>query len=378
MTLLARIGVVGLGAVAQSVHLPLIKRRWDLFALAAVADLSPALLGQIADQYGVSAEHRYQSLADMLEGEELDAVVLLTSGSHGRPALQAIEAGVAVLCEKPLAFSLQEICLLRKAEQDQGRPMLLLGYMKEYDPAVLALKERLPARKDVRYVNVEVLHPSGSAQLAFSNLRPSPGDVPTDVLSGLAKTDAGMLDTALGPDSPELLRRLYSNVILGSLIHDIALVRALVGSIRTIDAVNFWAEQDEPGSIEISGTVDDGLRVHINWHFLADYPVYRETVTVHHTKGSGKLEFTVPYLLNAPTKLQVTEKAGGGASTCTVEDVTEAFEQELLAFHRMVNGHEKPPTGIEEGEADVRVAQLIAAALAESLNATIAGEAAAV
>ena len=108
MTLL-RIGVVGLGAVAQSVHLPLITRRWDLFDLAAVADLSPALLGRVGAQYGIPAEHRYQNLTDMLDGEDLDAVVLLTSGSHGQPALQCIEAGVAVLCEKPLAFSLGEI-----------------------------------------------------------------------------------------------------------------------------------------------------------------------------------------------------------------------------------------------------------------------------
>src|SRR5687767_9864475 len=136
MTLL-RLGVVGLGAVAQSVHLPLIKRRWDLFELAAISDLSPGLRSEIGAQYGIASEHCYENLADMLAGEVVDAVILLTSGSHGTPALEAIEAGVAVFCEKPLAFSLEEIRLLRKAEQNQGRPMLLLGYMKEYDPAVL-------------------------------------------------------------------------------------------------------------------------------------------------------------------------------------------------------------------------------------------------
>lgn len=48
-----RVGVVGLGAVAQSVHLPLIARRWDLFELTAVADLSPSLVAEIGAQYGV-------------------------------------------------------------------------------------------------------------------------------------------------------------------------------------------------------------------------------------------------------------------------------------------------------------------------------------
>ncbi|MFJ5861160.1 Gfo/Idh/MocA family protein [Pseudarthrobacter sp. NPDC092439] len=371
-----RLGVVGLGAVAQSVHLPLIKRRWDLFELAAVADLSPSLLEQVGAQYGVAAGHRYGSLEGMLEAEDLDAVVLLTSGSHGPPALQAIEAGVAVLCEKPLAYSLAEIGLLRKAEQNQGRPMLLLGYMKEYDPAVLELKKQLPPSADLRYLNVEVLHPSGSSQLGYANLRPPVRDIPADVLSGLAAADAARLDAAIGKDSTEKLRRLYANVILGSLIHDIALVRALVGPVTHVDSVHYWAEQDDPGSIEISGTAGDGLRVHFNWHFLTDYPAYRETVTVHHTRGTGRLEFTVPYLLNAPTKLTMTTASGQGVANSVMEDITEAFEQELLAFHRMVSTHEAPPTGIPEGEADVGAAQLIAAALADSLATTIGGEAA--
>lgn len=371
-----RLGVVGLGAVAQSVHLPLIKRRWDLFELAAVADLSPSLLEQVGGQYGVPPEHRYGSLAGMLEAEDLDGVVLLTSGSHGPPALQAIEAGVAVFCEKPLAYSLAEIVLLRKAEQNQGRPMLLLGYMKEYDPAVLELKKRLPASADLRYLNVEVLHPSGSSQLGYANLRPPVRDIPAEVLSGLADADAARLDAALGKDSTAKLRKLYANVVLGSLIHDIALVRALAGPVTHVDSVHYWAEQDDPGSIEISGTTVDGLRVHFNWHFLADYPAYRETVSVHHTRGTGRLEFTVPYLLNAPTKLTMTTASGQGVANSVMEDVTEAFEQELQAFHRMVSTHEAPPTGISEGEADVRSAQLIAAALADSLATTIGGEAA--
>ncbi|MFD5276146.1 Gfo/Idh/MocA family protein [Pseudarthrobacter sp. NPDC058362] len=371
-----RLGVVGLGAVAQSVHLPLIKRRWDLFELAAVADLSPSLLEAVGAQYGVPSTHRHGSLEGMLDAEDLDGVVLLTSGSHGPPALQAVEAGVAVFCEKPLAYSLAEIEQLRKAEQNHGRPMLLLGYMKEYDPAVLELKKQLPASEDLRYLNVEVLHPSGSSQLGYANLRPPVRDIPAGVLSDLADADAARLDAAIGKDTTVKLRKLYANVILGSLIHDIALVRALAGPLEHVDSVHYWAEQDEPGSLEIAGTTVDGLRVHFNWHFLAGYPAYRETVTVHHTTGSGKLEFTVPYLLNAPTKLTMTSAAGAGVADSVVEDVTEAFEQELVAFHRMVSAHEAPPTGISEGEADVRAAQRIAAALADSLATTIGGEAA--
>ena len=71
-----RIGVAGLGAVAQSVHLPLLQRRWDLFELVAVADLSPSSVSAVGEQFGVDAPHRYASLTAMLlPGDELELAV---------------------------------------------------------------------------------------------------------------------------------------------------------------------------------------------------------------------------------------------------------------------------------------------------------------
>jgi predicted dehydrogenase len=72
-----RIGVAGLGAVAQSVHLPLILRRWDLFELVAVADLSPSQSTCVGGQFGVAPGHCYQSLGEMLDAETLDRALAL-------------------------------------------------------------------------------------------------------------------------------------------------------------------------------------------------------------------------------------------------------------------------------------------------------------
>lgn len=371
-----RIGVAGLGAVAQSVHLPLVLRRWDLFELVAVADLSPSRSTCVGGQFGVAPEHCYQSLGEMLDAETLDGVLLLISGSHGAPALECIRRGVAVFCEKPLAFSLSEIDPLSDAEREAQRPLLLLAYMKEYDAAVSRLKQRLPDPSEIRYVNVEVLHPSGASQLAYANLRPPARDIDPATIARLTDSDHAVTTTALGEGVPEAFRNLYSNLILGSLIHDISLVRSLFGSITGIDDVRLWAEQDDPGSIEISGTVSEQARVHLHWHYLADYPRYRETVTIHHTTGSFELEFTVPYLLNAPTELRIVSTDGVAESIETVRDVTEAFEQELIAFHAMVVDLVPPPTGTAEGRADIITAQRIAQALARGQGITLTGEAA--
>lgn len=369
-----RIAVVGLGAVAQSVHLPLIQRRWDLFELVAVADLSPSQGIAVGGTFGVSPEHCYLSLSDLLDAEQIDGVVLLTSGSHGGPALECIRRGLAVFCEKPLAFSRAEIDALDAAETEAGRPLLLLAYMKEYDAATLRLKERLPAASEIRYVNVEVLHPSGASQLDYANLRPAAGDIDRATISALMAADDAVMTSALGEAATPEFKRLYANVILGSLVHDVSLIRFLFGSITGIDDARLWAEQDDPGSIEISGTVSVEARVHIHWHYLADYPRYRETVTIHHTKGSFELEFTVPYLLNAPTELRIVSSDGFGESVETVRDVTEAFEQELVAFHAMVVDSVKPAAGIAEGRADVITGQRIATVLARGRGMILSGE----
>lgn len=371
-----RIGVAGLGAVAQSVHLPLLQRRWDLFDLVAVADLSRTSADAVGGQFGVPPEHRYGSLDDMLDNEQLDGVLLLTSGSHGGPALTCLRHGVAVFCEKPLAYSVAEIDQIQAAEDAAGRSLLLLGYMKEYDPAVIALKERLPEPSAIRYVNVEVLHPSPQSQLDYANLRPPVRDVDADALSRVIASDNRALAAALGPDVPHEFSELYSNVILGSLIHDISVVRSLMGSIKTIDDVTLWAEQDQPGSLEITGTISELARIHLHWHYLADYPRYRETVTVHHTTGTLELEFTVPYLLNAPTELRIISRDGGGDSVEVIRTVTEAFEQELVAFHQMVTARVAPPTGAAQGRADVITGQEIARTLAIKQGISLAGEAA--
>jgi len=57
-----RVGVAGLGAVAQAVHLPLLARLPDAFQIAAICDLSPSLLAAIGERYGVPADARFATV----------------------------------------------------------------------------------------------------------------------------------------------------------------------------------------------------------------------------------------------------------------------------------------------------------------------------
>lgn len=368
-----KLAVAGLGAVAQSVHLPLITRRWDLFELVAVCDLSPSLLTAVGEQYGVPEEQRYADAGGMVAGSGADGVVLLTSGSHGDVALEALRAGLAVFCEKPLTFTVAEADALAAAERERGRPGLLLAYMKEHDEAVWRLRSRLEGIDDVRAVEVTVLHPSGESQLAFANLRPAPTDIPRAAGGSLRARTGALLDVALGPATSPALRDLYANVVLGSMVHDTSLLRAVFGGLTVVDGARVWPAGArpgaDPGSVEVTGELPDGVRARMSWHYLPDYPAYTETLTVHHGRGSLQVTFGTPYVLNNPTRLEVVERAPagtaeGGEVRSVFTSTGESFENELADFHRMVTTGEPPRAGIAEGRADILTSQRIIRLLA--------------
>lgn len=376
MTRPIKVGVAGLGAVAQSVHLPLLSRRWDLFDIAAVCDLSPCLRDAIGEQYGVPAARRYDDVDAIAADGCLDGLILLTSGSHGGTAANALRHGVPVFCEKPLAYTVAETDALAEAEKELGRPALLLGYMKEHDDAVARLRERLTSVDDVRSVEIHVLHPSGESQLAFANLRPPADDVDAAAIDAVRSGEARLLDRALGRSVPNLLRDLYANVVLGSLVHDISLLRSLFGGLTRITEAETWPEGVQPGSVEVAGELASGAPARMSWHFLPEYPSFRETLSVYHGRGTLQVTFGTPYVLNAVTRLDIVEPGPGGELHSSFTSTGEPFENELVEFHRMVTSGVAPRAGIAEGRSDIGTSQRIVRLLAERQGVMLDGEAA--
>ena len=88
---------------------------------------------------------RYEDYRRMLAEERLDLVsVCVPTLLHREVALAAIESGVAVLVEKPIAATLEEGRAIAKAAEDAGVP-LMVGHVERFNPAVLEVKRRLAA-----------------------------------------------------------------------------------------------------------------------------------------------------------------------------------------------------------------------------------------
>src|SRR5690606_2430380 len=180
-----RIGVAGLGAIAQVAYLPLLDRRRDLFRLAAVCDLDREHAEWFGHRFGVPA---YDDPERMLDAGGCDALLVLTSGSHGALVRAALERGLWVLSEAPLGYSGPEV---------------------------------------IRHLCVTVLRPPGRTQLLFAKPRgshPSPAR-----LSRYADADERSISAALGEEAPKPVRRLYAEVLLEGVCLELSLIRMFTG-----------------------------------------------------------------------------------------------------------------------------------------------------
>ena len=98
-----RVAIVGTGAIAQIAHLPVLKKMRGV-DVVALCDIDRAKARALADRFEVPDV--YIDLEDLFSGSAPDAIIISTPSLLHQPyVLEAIAAGVDVLCERPLALT---------------------------------------------------------------------------------------------------------------------------------------------------------------------------------------------------------------------------------------------------------------------------------
>lgn len=100
-----RVGIVGLGHVAQVCHLPGMSTSRNVEVVAA-AELQDSILREVVSRWDLTP---YKDCGTMLSEEALDIACVLTGPRHSAEvAGRAADAGVNVLVEKPMALTIEE------------------------------------------------------------------------------------------------------------------------------------------------------------------------------------------------------------------------------------------------------------------------------
>lgn len=122
-----RLAVIGCGAVAERFHIPAVRQNTD-FDLTALCDVDERRAAVLAARLGVSMVAQN---AQQLVGQIDAAIVAVPPKYHLTVSVPLLQAGVHVLCEKPLALSMDE-CSQMIAAAKQSGVILAVGHYRRF------------------------------------------------------------------------------------------------------------------------------------------------------------------------------------------------------------------------------------------------------
>lgn len=146
-----KVAIVGCGRIAQR-HAGHIQKT-EGTQLIAVCDVVAEKADTMASEYGVKA---YYSLDDLLAHDGVDVVAVCTpNGLHAEHSIKALKDGKHVLCEKPMAISVQDCGEMIKAAEMSNRRLFVIK-QNRYNPPVEAVKNAIENGKFGRINNVQL------------------------------------------------------------------------------------------------------------------------------------------------------------------------------------------------------------------------------
>ena len=357
-----RVGLIGLGEVAQVTHIPVLNTLGDRFAITAICDVSPGLVDAIGDQLHLSADARHTDAGELVARDDVDIVFVLTSDEyHADNAVAALGQGKHVLVEKPIALTIPDVERIIAA-RDAADRQVIVGYMRRFAGAFELMRDRLPELGPIRYVHVRDI--IGENRLIIEQVQ---SVLRFDDLTEAQKRDRAdrareQVAAAIGEAGPELVRAYRQLCGLGS--HDLSAMRELIGVPDRVVAADIW----QGGRFLAAIFAKDDYRVTFEMgvdrqrRFDAHIAVYGDA-------GTLTVTYDTPYIRHLPTTLTIERTEGEAYHVETIRPTfTDPYTRELTHVHDVLRGRATPKTTPEDSLHDLRLfRQIIDRVRAEQL-----------
>lgn len=123
-----KIGIIGTGNISRA-HIKSYLKNPNV-ELYAFCDIHEGRLYEAGKEFGI--ERLYTNLDEMLALPELDAVSVTTWNSEHAPCtIKALNAGKHVLCEKPMATTVEDAIAMKEAAERNGK-LLMIGFVRRF------------------------------------------------------------------------------------------------------------------------------------------------------------------------------------------------------------------------------------------------------
>ncbi len=317
-----RIGVIGLGWIAQLYHLPILSRLRDV-EIVAVCDSGKGRARAIADKYGI--KQYYTDHHKMLKEAELDAVDICTpTDSHKDISIAALEAGCDVFVEKPVARKYEEALLIADAVKRTKRK-LMVGMNNRFRPDAMLLRSFIENNEIGKVFYVK----------------------------------AGWLKKPL-PEHTWLQTKSISGggvfLDLGIVMLDFALWMTGYPEVERVSAVNYSLKNshvEDSSAVFLSMKNGATITIEVSWSFMIENELHY--CNIYGDQGSGKIN-----------PLRIHKDMHGGIVDVTPEKVdptqrmlTRSFENELKHFVGAVRGLHSLISSAEEAVERMKIVDAV-------------------
>ncbi|WP_033341720.1 Gfo/Idh/MocA family oxidoreductase [Catenuloplanes japonicus] len=136
-----RVGIIGTGIMGAD-HARLLTTSVSGAVVAGVFDLDPVRAAEVAMASG--GARVFGNPYELIVDDDIDAVLVASSDdTHEEYVQAAITAGKPVLCEKPLAPTVEACTRILDAESAAGVRLVSVGFMRRFDPGYAQMKRVL-------------------------------------------------------------------------------------------------------------------------------------------------------------------------------------------------------------------------------------------
>ncbi|MGD6870969.1 Gfo/Idh/MocA family protein [Sutcliffiella horikoshii] len=136
-----RMGIIGVGGIAQNRHIPTFLKMPEKVTITAISDVNEETARMVGEKFGIA--NVYAHYADMFK--HVDAVTICTPNKfHAEITIAALEAGLHVFCEKPMAMRPDECEAMMAAAEKSGK-QLAIAYHYRFMKESVAAKRMVDA-----------------------------------------------------------------------------------------------------------------------------------------------------------------------------------------------------------------------------------------
>jgi predicted dehydrogenase len=345
-----KVGIIGLGEVAQLMHLPILNDLSDKYSIQAVSDVSPSLVSFISKKYHVP--QFFTNAVQLIEESDTDIVFVLSPDQyHGEYIERALKKGKHVFVEKPAALYSKEIEQLIELKKQYPNQTLMVGYMRRFSDPFLKAKEILQtAPKKTEYIRFRDIICEGPFFIRQTRPIFYPNDVPKTVIDEGRARRTEHLDKALGSTASEAQRTAFQ-MMTGLGCHTFSAVRELFGLPKEIKSV---VTSPSGAHIIIVMEFDGFLGL---YELVNDQEVVQFDATIEIFQHDRKLIFSyeTPYVRYQPMSLDVIETSATETKTTRYgPSWHDPFQAELIELYNCIQEKRAPKTTLDDALLDIQ------------------------